>query len=390
MTRRARHALAAAAVLAGAPAAPAAASEVRVVPAGGAARTLDLTALLASPDVVDRAYTLRDARGGARTRRVTGVSLGAVLRAAQLDLEAFRHAEVQAADGRAVTFSRDQALARDAAPPVFTASGFLRTSAGPDDANAGDAMAAAPFTVRLRQALRLRVRASVSPARPAPGRAARFVARVQGAAAGEPVRVSWFFGPGEGTARGEEVRHAFGERRRHRVVVTATTPGDEVGVSAVLVVPVGRAEREAPEARGASAEEAAPARSAASGGAGAGGGSGGGGGGGAGAAAGGAPAAAPASSAARRRPARRPSRAARAPAGAGRVAGEVLEALPAAQPAPAGPAAATPRPAGSAAGDAAGAGAGFALSAEALAVLALLGAATGGFLLERRRLGIAR
>jgi len=373
----------------------AAAQQVRIVPAGGPARVVELAPLLAAPDVRGQAYVVRGGPGASGTRTVTGASLGAVLRAAELDLDAFRHAEVQAADGRSVTFSRDQALASAGTPPVFTRARFLRASLGPEDRNGDDVLTAAPYTVRLRQALRLRVRARFAPERPAPGEAVTLSAQVQGAAAGEPVRVSWFFGAGEGRARGEEVRHRFDARRTHRVLVTATTPSDEVGVSAVVAVPVGT--RPEPPARAAGGGGGAGAAGTPGGG-GSAGAEGAPGGRGSGGAAARATGARRSSDDASRRPASRAARPAPSPPRRrqarpraprpGEVSGELLAALPPAAAAPPEarpPAAARAAPPLPAAQRAAARSDAFAVPPSVWALLTLAAAAGAGFALERRR-----
>jgi len=234
---------------AGAQAASAATLTVRT--AHGATRVVELGPLLAAPDVRGRTYEVRGGRAGSRT--VTGVSLAAALRAVQLDVDAFRFAEV--GDGtRAVLLPRAVALRTaggDAPPPVLVADEdgvrLLRPSAGPRDRNGADELAAADLTVVLRRRARLGVRVIPSDPTPAPGDRVTFTARVDGVAAGETATVTWLV-DGRG-ATGTRVTRRLSDRRRVRVLATVTTEDDPVGASSVLTLRVGGREPETTDAR---------------------------------------------------------------------------------------------------------------------------------------------
>ena len=239
------------------------AADVTVVTLGDARVTVPLPAA----DVVERKYTLRDASGQARTRTVTGTSLGAVLRAAQADVDSFAFAEAQDPAGGAVLFSREQALDGDP-PAVFTESPeglqLLRPSTGGSDPNAADVLTGPGLVVRLRAKARMSVSASASKARPRVGERVTFTAAVEGAGAGEPVELSWFFPDDDRSGSGAEVDHTFRKAGTYVVSVGATTAGDPAGASDAVTITVGKARK--PDA--APADE--PAEPAAGGGAGAG------------------------------------------------------------------------------------------------------------------------
>jgi hypothetical protein len=231
-------------LLAVAPAA-ARAAQVTVVSPNGQQHPVSLDALLASPDVQGREYVVRGERGSTR-RTVTGVSLAAVLKAADARVDQFKYAEVQDAS-RSVLFSRDQALSDDwdAGPPVFYVDGadvrFLRPSAGGDDLNGADELSGpGGLTIRLRQKVKLTIRASASKRRAEVGEQVTFTAEIGGVGAGETATVSWLFGS-DGTGSGTTTRHRFRKAGTYRVLATVTTPGDEVGASAIVTVKVGKA-----------------------------------------------------------------------------------------------------------------------------------------------------
>jgi len=247
-----------AAVLAAAPA-TAGAATVTVRAAAGPPRTVALDPLLAAPDVTGRPYAVRTAAGAA-TRTVTGASLGAVLRAADADVDAFRFAELTAADGRSVLLPRAVALRAaggEPPPPVVATAAVgavtvLRPSAGRDDRNGDDELPADGLTVTLRERARLTVAVAASDPTPAAGRPVTLTARVGGVAAGERARVRWLV-DGAG-ASGTEIVRRFAGPGPVRVLATVTTDADAVGASDVLVLRVG-ADKEASRRPGTGAAD---------------------------------------------------------------------------------------------------------------------------------------
>jgi PKD domain-containing protein len=232
------------------------AAQVTVVSPGGAQRALALEALAGSEDVVERGYALRSS-GGEETRTVTGFSMAAVMEAAGADPFGFSYLEVQRPGGGSVQLSRHQALDPGAfpdGPPVVYATasgtGFLRPSSGPGDLNASDSFEAPQgLTIVLRKGSGLQVRAEASPRRTKPGKQVHFSAVVEGGGSGEELTYSWYFGDGE-SAEGPSPVHSFAKPGSYEVVVGVTTPGDEVGVSAVVRIQVGQPAGGGPDRQG--------------------------------------------------------------------------------------------------------------------------------------------
>jgi hypothetical protein len=239
-------------------------AQVTVVSPGGAAQTLSLEALGNSEDVVGRSYALRSS-GGETTQTVTGFSLGKIVEAAGADPIGFSYLEVQRPAGGAVVLSRHQALDPGAFPEGFpavyetaTGTGFLRPSAGPEDLNATDSFDAPQgVTVVLRKGSPLQVRAKASPLRTNPGMAVAFTAIVDRAGSGERLTYSWYFDDGH-SGSGASASHSFAKRGSYDVVVGVTTPGDEVGASAVVTVQVG-APLSGPDRKGGGSDRGASA-----------------------------------------------------------------------------------------------------------------------------------
>lgn len=220
-------------------------AQVTVVSPGGFQQALSLDALTGSEDVIGTSYVLRSSTGDA-VQTVTGFSLGKVIEAAGVDPISFSYLEVQRPAGGAVMLSRHQALDPGAFPEGFpvvyataAGTGFLRPSAGPEDLNAADAFEAPQgVTVVLRKGSPLQVRVKASPLRTRPGKKVTFTAMVDRAGSGEQLTYSWYFDDGH-SAEGETTSHSFAKRGSYDVVVGVTTPGDDVGASAVVTVQVG-------------------------------------------------------------------------------------------------------------------------------------------------------
>jgi PKD domain-containing protein len=220
------------------------AAQVTVVAAGGGQQTLSLEAL-GEGDVSERPYTLRSTEGES-TLRLGGFSPAAILAAAGIDPYGFSSLEVQRPAGGSVLLSRHQALDPSAfpeGPPVVYATaagtGFLRPSAGAGDVNAPDSFEAPQgLTLVLRNDSPLRVSAHASTVRTRPGQPVTFSAVVERAGAGEKLSYSWYFDDGS-SSTGPRTRHRFAKRGSYDVIVGVTTPGDDVGASAVVTVQVG-------------------------------------------------------------------------------------------------------------------------------------------------------
>ena len=220
-------------------------AQVSVLSPGGNQRTLSLSALAGSEDVVERTYVLRAAEGESE-QAVTGFSLAAILAAAGIDSYGFSYLEVQRPAGGSVLLSRHQALDpgafADGSPVVYataTGTGFLRPSSGGDDLNATDSFESPQgVALVLRKDSPLLVEAEASTVRTRPGRPVEFTATVERAGAGEQLTYSWYFDDGH-SASGAHARHSFARRGSYDVVVGVTTPGNSAGASAVVNVQVG-------------------------------------------------------------------------------------------------------------------------------------------------------
>ncbi len=161
--------------------------------------------------------------------------------------------------------SRHQALDPGAFPEGFpvvyataAGTGFLRPSTGPEDLNATDAFEAPQgITVVLRKGSPLQVRAKASPLRTRPGKAVTFTALVDRAGSGEQLTYSWYFDDGH-SGSGANASHSFAKRGSYDVVGGVTTPGDDVGASAVVTVQVG-APLGGPDRKGGGADRDATA-----------------------------------------------------------------------------------------------------------------------------------
>jgi PKD domain len=219
------------------PAGALATDEVRVEPEGSSARTLNLSAL-GDPDVVAREYET-----GAGRVALTGWSLDRVLDRANVNPYRFGDVEIAAA-GTSVTLDRDEFLDPGAfpdGPPVFWmqdgTSRFLRPASA--SGGAGQVGGGGPITVRLSRPSQLWVTATASKTRLDPGEWVTFTAAVEGAAADEPVTVSWYFDDNGPRVRGARVTHRFRKPGTYAVTVSATTADDDPGADDFVRVRVG-------------------------------------------------------------------------------------------------------------------------------------------------------
>jgi PKD repeat protein len=244
------------------------APQVTIVTPGGAQHTLSLEALAGSEDVVGQAYPLRSEAGEASVT-VTGFSIAALLRAADVDPYGFSYLEVQRPGGGAVLLSSAQALAEPA--PVIYAAGtgtaFLRPSAGTADLNAGDSFESpAGLTLAMRKGASLRARVEATPRKAKVGEAVDFRAVVERSGSGEALTYSWYFDDG-GSAAGETATHTFAKPGSYSVVVGITAAGEDTGTSAVVRIQVGKAPEGGPDREGGGKNKAkgAPDHGAAAG-----------------------------------------------------------------------------------------------------------------------------
>jgi PKD domain len=221
--------------------------QVRVEPEGSSPRTVRLSAL-GDPDVQAREYET-----GAGRAALTGWSLDRVLDAANVNPYRFGDVEIAAA-GTSVTLDRDEYLDQGAfpdGPPVFWmldgASRFLRPASA--SGGAGQVGGGGPITVRLGRPSRLSVSAAVSKTRLDPGERVTFTATVEGAAAGEPVTVSWYFDDDGDRVKGARVMHRFRKPGTYDVTVSATTADDDPGADDFVTVRVGP-EPDGPDRKG--------------------------------------------------------------------------------------------------------------------------------------------
>lgn len=232
------------------------APQVTVVTPSGVGHALSLEALAGSEDVVGRIYTLRSGESET-TQTVTGFSIATLLEASGIDPYSFSYLEVQRPSGGAVQLSHNQAVEANAfpeGPPVVYATaagtGFLRPSAGAEDANAGDSFEAPQgLTINLRKGASLQVRVEASTRHVAVGEKVKFKAIVERAGSGEELAYSWYFDDG-GSAEGEAVSHSWAKPGSYSVVVGVTAAGEDTGTSAVMRIQVGKAPEEGPDRKG--------------------------------------------------------------------------------------------------------------------------------------------
>ncbi len=223
-----------------------------IQPAGGGdGNPLVLADLAAKLDVHDAAYELRSADGAVQPVTVAaGITLGALLREAGVDLDDFTYLEIPRADGTSVLVLRDQVLAEDAAvqPVVWEdADGlhFLRPPSGEDDVNAEDLVTPVDgaLVVRPLTGDPLGVRIDVSRARVRPREVVAFAAvLVAGARPG--VEFEWYFDDGAAGTSGANVTHRFTRPGTYNVLVNVSEGGRQLDVYDVATVVVAAPRRE--------------------------------------------------------------------------------------------------------------------------------------------------
>lgn len=203
---------------------------------GGAARTLDLTALTDRFDVHGVSYTLREADGTTTTTTVAdGISLTALLAAAGLDADAFTYIEIPHADDSSTFVLRDDLGGGDEGPPVVWADAdgvhLLRPSSGAGDANAADlvTLAGGPIAISLKTGDPLVPRAQVAPLRARPHERIDFSASLAAGRLSPGMDYEWYF-DGTGTARGANVSHRFPKPATYLVLLYVVRgSGETVG-----------------------------------------------------------------------------------------------------------------------------------------------------------------
>jgi hypothetical protein len=216
------------------------ATTVKIAPSdGGAARTLDLTALADRFDVHGVTYTLREADGTATTSTVAdGISLNALLTVAGLDADAFDYIDLTKADGSSAILMRDDLGGTKEGPPIVWSDDqgvhFLRPSGGKGDANGVDLVTIGdgPIVVALKRGQPLVPRIAVSTLRARPHERVDFSASlVGGASLGPGLDYQWYF-DGTGYARGANVSHRFSASDRPYLVLLNVVRGDGTSVGA--------------------------------------------------------------------------------------------------------------------------------------------------------------
>ena len=217
---------------------------------------------------------VRDSPGEGRKVTVTGTSLRRVVEAAGADLVGVGYAEVSVS-GAPVLLSAGQitSTAGDGPVVIYEQSGgtaFLRPSAGEDDLNGRDQLAAPQITVRLHGGKLLEVKATASRRRAEARDPITFTASVPRSGSGQVLTYSWYFDDGS-RERGRRVTHRFARAGNYDVVVGVTSEGDDAGASSVVRVRVGNPPK-GPDRKGGGSNEAAgaPDSGAATGGSGAG------------------------------------------------------------------------------------------------------------------------
>jgi PKD domain len=233
------------------------APQVTLVTPGGTQKTLALEALAGTEDVIGQTYALRSEAGESSTT-VTGFSIDALLKAANIDPYGFSYLEVQRPSGGAVQLSSTQALA-EPAPVVYatpTGTAFLRPSSGSGDDNAGDAFEAPQgLTIALRKGSSLQVRVEATPRHTEVGKKVSFEAIVERAGSGEVLDYSWYFDDGN-SGEGATAVHSFAKPGNYAVVVGVKAEGEETGTSAVVRIQVGKASTGGPNRKGGGTNKA--------------------------------------------------------------------------------------------------------------------------------------
>jgi hypothetical protein len=200
------------------------APQVTIVTPGGAQHTLSLEALAGSEDVVEKVYPLR-AEAGETSATVTGFTIAALLKAADVDPYGFSYLEVQRPGGGSVLLSSAQALG-ELAPVVYstgTGTGFLRPAAGAEDFNGADSFQSpAGLTIVMRKGASLQARVEATPRKVKVGEKVDFRAVVERSGSGEALAYSWYFDDG-GSAEGETATHSFAKPGSYSVVVEGRT-----------------------------------------------------------------------------------------------------------------------------------------------------------------------
>lgn len=226
---------AAAALLAFAPGALAA--DVTIVSTNGQSKTFDLGALAGEFDV-SADYEVRSTRG-VTTQRVNGISIRRLIELADAD-PVYRNVDIGS-----VRMTRTQIEGAGAVPAIYPTggqAGFIRTSYGPGDRNAGDLFSTGSITIKQAQvstddgpiATAEASKRTVKAKQPV-----SFKASVSNAAAGEQFTYQWSFNDGS-TASGESVKHSFKKRGTYRVLLTVKSAGSPSSIpAAVLMVQVG-------------------------------------------------------------------------------------------------------------------------------------------------------
>jgi hypothetical protein len=261
----------AALTLLGAATANASAADVTVVSRDGKQKTFDIGALAPQYDV-DQDYKLISNSGASRTVHVKGISVGALLQAADAD-PAYSRIVIAVPGQGSIRLTRTQIDSRDFAPPaVFETggqAGFVRPSYATGDANASNFVQGASLTVNQPApntedgAI---VSATASKSKAKVKKSVTFTAKITNTAAGEQFTFKWNFDDGA-TATGETVKHAFKKAGTYGVLVSATPVGEKTSIPGIVKVTIGKAVKSDKQraGNGTNDDAAAPATGSASG-----------------------------------------------------------------------------------------------------------------------------
>lgn len=193
------------------------------------------------PDIIGAVYTVRERDGSADDVRVTGVSVGRLLRDTGLD---YRTVEVTRDDGTTLVLSRKQINSSEPEPPViYTKAGttyFLRQQWREDDVNAMDHFPiSGTLALTLRERSPIKVTVTYSPKKIKAGESVTFNASATGGRTSDDYDFHWSFGDGDRDGPEDEVVHTFEKPERYVVRVTASIPGEQESDPAQVEVTVG-------------------------------------------------------------------------------------------------------------------------------------------------------
>jgi hypothetical protein len=213
-----------------------------VLPDDGGERPLALADLAGAFDVADATYELRAADGTATEVAVpAGISLRALLEAADVELDSFTYLEVSRPDGTSVFVPHHQALATEAPPVAWEDEAglhFLRSSTGEEDVNVDDLVSPADgaLTLRLKTGPPLALRIDAAPRRVGLREPIAFTAVVL--AGDRPgLTFEWYFYDGS-IKGGKQVTHRYRRAGVFEVILNVYYAGTQLDPFAIVRVRV--------------------------------------------------------------------------------------------------------------------------------------------------------